>query len=165
MLTALALALYALESMLPRPLPWMRLGLSNTLVLTVLLVYGFKYAFSVSVIRTLLGSLLLGSFLGPGFVISISAGVVSCTVMGIAYFTGRRVLGTVGISVLGALAHNLTQLTVAYALFIRRPEVFMLIPLFLVLSVGTGVVTGSAAHFLYQKLESTAAVAAGQKNA
>jgi len=154
LLTALALAVYALESMLPRPLPWLRIGLSNALVLTVLLAYGLKLAVSVSIIRTILGSLLVGSFLSPGFVISILAGVASCLVMGAVFYLAKRVFGTVGMSIFGALAHNLTQLVLAYALFIRRSEIFMLIPVFLFLSVGTGIVTGIAAHFLYQRVSS-----------
>ncbi|MFQ5905666.1 MAG: Gx transporter family protein [bacterium] len=151
LLIALALALYTLESLLPRPLPWLRLGLSNALVLAALLIYGLRLALVVSVSRTLLGSLLIGSFLGPGFVLSISAGVVSCVAMGTASFLGRKALGTTGISVFGALAHNFTQLGLAYLLFIRRLEIFMLTPLFLLLSVGTGIVTGVAAHFLCQR--------------
>lgn len=156
LLTALALAVYALESMLPRPLPWLRIGLSNALVLTVLLAYGLRLAVSVSIIRTILGSLLVGSFLSPGFIISILAGVASCLVMGAVFYLAKRAFGTVGISIFGALAHNLTQLGVAYVLFIRRSEIFMLIPVFLFLSVGTGIVTGIAAHFLYQRVSSPA---------
>lgn len=156
LLTALALAVYALESMLPRPLPWLRIGLSNALVLTVLLAYGLGLAVSVSIIRTILGSLLIGSFLNPGFIVSISAGITSCLVMGAVFYLGKRIFGTVGISVFGALAHNLAQLSVAYALFIRRSEIFMLIPVFLFLSIGTGIVTGIAAHFLYQRVGSSA---------
>jgi len=152
--TALALTLYTLESLLPRPLPWLRLGLSNALVLAVVLTYGLRLGLVVSVSRTLLGSLLIGSFFGPGFILSISAGVVSCVVMGTASLLGRRTLGTTGISVFGALAHNFTQLGLAYLLFIRRLEIFMLVPMFLLLSVATGVVTGIAAHFLYQRASS-----------
>lgn len=152
LLTALALALYTLESMLPRPLPWLRLGLSNALVLAVLIVYGLRLALSVSVIRTLIGSLLLGSFLSPGFAISMSAGVVSCLTMGVAKYLGRRTLGTVGISIIGASAHNVTQLGIAYFLFVRRVEIFALVPVFLFLSAGTGIVTGLGAHLIHERI-------------
>jgi heptaprenyl diphosphate synthase len=152
LLTGLALALYIVESALPRPLPWLRLGLSNALVLAVLLVYGLRMALSISVLRTLVGSLVIGSFLSPGFAISMSAGIASCVAMGVASFVGRRVLGTVGISVIGALAHNLTQLLVAYFLFVRHAEVFALVPVFLFLSAGTGLVTGLAAHFIRERM-------------
>jgi heptaprenyl diphosphate synthase len=152
LLTGLALAMYILESVMPRPLPWLRLGLSNALVLVVLLAYGLKLALSVSVMRTVVGSLVIGSFLNPGFVISILAGVTSCIAMGVARCAGKKVLGTVGISIIGALAHNMTQLSAAYILFVRRLEVFALIPLFLFLSAGTGLVTGLAAHFVHERM-------------
>ena len=155
LLTALALALYSMESLLPRPLPWLRFGFSNALVLVVLLIYGLRLALSVSVIRTLLGSLILGSFLSPGFAISISASITSCIVMGIARLVGRRGLGPVGISVIGALAHNMTQLVVAYFLFVRRTEIFFLIPVFALMSAGTGLVTGLAAHFIHERMART----------
>lgn len=144
--------MYSLESLLPRPLPWLRLGLSNALVLAVLLSYGVRLGLSVSIIRTLLGSLILGSFLSPGFAISMSASVTSCIAMGVARAAGRKVLGTVSISIIGALAHNLAQLVVAYLLFIRRTEVFLLIPVFLLLSAGTGLVTGLIAHLIHERM-------------
>jgi heptaprenyl diphosphate synthase len=154
LLAALAIAIYAIESVIPKPFPWLRLGLSNAFILTVLLVYGLGLALSVSVVRTLLGSILVGSFLNPGFAIAILAGVTSCLVMGVTRHLGGRHVGTVGLSILGATAHNLTQLGVAYLLFIRRPEIFMLLPVFLVLSAGTGILTGLVAHYLLLKLRS-----------
>jgi heptaprenyl diphosphate synthase len=54
--------------------------------------------------------------------------------------------------VIGALAHNLSQLVVAYLLFIRRTEVFLLIPVFLLLSAGTGLVTGLVAHLIHGRM-------------
>jgi len=152
LLTGLALALYVLESALPRPLPWLRLGLSNAFILAILLAYGLKLALSISIIRTLAGSLVIGSFLGPGFIISISASIMSCVAMGVAWYAGKRVMGAVGISIIGALAHNLTQLCVAYLLFIRRVELFFLVPVFLFLSAGTGLVTGLAAHLIHERM-------------
>ena len=152
LLTGLALGLYVVESALPRPLPWLRLGLSNAFILAILLTYGLRLALSISIIRTLVGSLVIGSFLGPGFFISISASITSCLAMGAAWYTGRRVMGPVGISIIGALAHNLTQLCVTYLLFIRRAEVFFLVPIFLFLSGGTGLVTGLAAHMIHERM-------------
>jgi len=40
LLTAMALVLFLVEAALPRPLPWMKLGLGNAAVLAALLLFG-----------------------------------------------------------------------------------------------------------------------------
>jgi heptaprenyl diphosphate synthase len=53
-----------------------------------------------------------------------------------------------GTSVLGALTHNLTQLTIVYFLFIPQKTIFNILPIVLILSIVTGNVTG----FLTKKI-------------
>ena len=55
LLAAAASILFILESLAPRPLPWMRLGLGNLPVLIALLAYGPGPALSVSMVKLFLG--------------------------------------------------------------------------------------------------------------
>ncbi|HKJ04206.1 MAG TPA: Gx transporter family protein, partial [Geopsychrobacteraceae bacterium] len=57
---ALAVALHAVEYLLPSPLPWFRFGMANILTLTALFLYGPRAAWVLTLCRILVGSLLLG---------------------------------------------------------------------------------------------------------
>ncbi len=148
LLVAVAISIYTVESLLPSPLPWVRLGLSNAIVLLSIVGFGFRGGLLVSVLRTLLGSLVIGTFLSPAFLFALVGGVSSALLMGTVYRFLPRTFSLVGISILGALTHNGVQLTLASLLFIKRAEVLLLLPLFGLLSVSTGAVTGAVAHWL-----------------
>lgn len=148
LLVAVAVSIYTVESLLPNPLPWMRLGLSNAIVLLSIVGFGFRGGLLVSVLRTLLGSLVIGTFLSPAFLFALAGGVSSAVLMGTVYRFLPRTFSLVGISILGALTHNAVQLTLASLLFIKRAEILFLLPIFGLLSVSTGAVTGGVAHWL-----------------
>lgn len=152
-LTGVAIGIYAIETIIPKPFPWLRLGLSNAVVLCVIVLLGFKEGLLVSISRTLVGSLLTGTFLTPFFFFALSGGLVSTCIMWLAYRLGGRVFSLIGISILGALAHNLTQLFVAYKLYVKRVEVFYLLPVFILLSVIMGGITGIGAIYLRKILD------------
>ena len=147
-LAGIAIGIYALETLIPKPIPWFRLGLSNAVVLCVLVIFGLKYALLVSILRTTVGSLITGMFLNPFFFFGLLGGIVSTCVMWIFYVIGKKVFSLIGISILGALAHNVVQLFLAYIMYIKRTEVFYLLPLFILLSVVTGAITGISAIYL-----------------
>ncbi len=63
---AIAVSLHILESLLPSPVPWLRLGLANTLALAALYLYDGRAAWTVSLARVGIGALLLGRLFSPG---------------------------------------------------------------------------------------------------
>ncbi len=153
MLAAYAIGLHGLERMIPAPVPWLRFGLANIITLTALVMYGVRVALTITLIRVLLVSLLTGSFLGPGFVLSLGGGLASTLAMGGACFLSRGIFSPIGISLLGATAHNLAQLGLAYFLFIGRIEAILFVaPLILFLGIITGVVNGTACILLLKQL-------------
>ena len=147
-LAGIATGIYAIETLIPKPLPWLRLGLSNAVVLCVLATFGFKYGLLVSIVRTTVGSFITGMFLTPFFFFGLSGGIVSTCVMWIAYTGWKKIFSLIGISILGALAHNITQFFLAYVMFIKRVEVFYLLPVFILLSLVAGTITGFGAIYL-----------------
>lgn len=148
LLAGIAIGIYALETIIPTPIPWLRLGLSNAVVLCVVVIFGLKYALLVSIIRTTVGSLLSGMFLTPFFFFGLFGGIVSTCAMWGFFVIGKRVFGLIGISIIGALTHNVAQLCLAYIMFIRRTEIFYLLPIFIFLAVITGTITGIGAIYL-----------------
>ncbi|MDI6641894.1 MAG: Gx transporter family protein, partial [Elusimicrobiota bacterium] len=80
-LIACGIVLQVGESLFPHPIPGVRLGLANISTLLALNFFGFSAGFYVALMRPLIGSLFLGSFLSPAFILSFSGSVVSCFVM------------------------------------------------------------------------------------
>ncbi len=156
LLVAAACVLQIAESMLPHPLPGLRLGLANTLTLIALATFGFKYALQITILRTLLSSFLIGTFMSPGFILSFSAGIASTLVMGAVYWAAHSQrhfrLSIVGVSVVGALAHNTVQLLLAYVLLVRHPGIFVFFPWLMIGAVVTGWVTGIVAGNVCRRL-------------
>ena len=75
LMTALAMVLQILESILPNPAPWIRLGLANVVILVVLSMFGIKEGLMVTGLRVFLASTLLGTIFGPTFWLSLSGGI------------------------------------------------------------------------------------------
>lgn len=146
-LAACAGALQVAESLLPHPLPGVRLGLANVFTMVALAELGFGAALRVAVLRTLAGALALGTLLGPAFVLSLVGAVVSTLVMGGAWAIARRLrgLGVIGVSAAGAAAHVLAQAGLVYLLFVRSSGVLWLMPVLVLAALATGTLTGLVA--------------------
>jgi heptaprenyl diphosphate synthase len=150
--SALSVILYVFESFLPRPIPWMRFGLGNIIVLLCLYLYGFRVSLVVTVLKSIIGGLLVGNLFTPSFVFSISGSVSSLLVMAAILVVLPKIFSPLGISLAGAVTHNLVQLTVASFLFIGKREIFSLAPLFIILSVVSGTLTGIITLLLLRRV-------------
>ena len=152
-LSAYALALHGIESLLPTPIPWLKPGLANIITLVALILYGFRAALLVTLIRVVLASIFIGTFLGPAFVLSAGGGIASIIAMALSMKLFKNLFGTVGISLIGALFHNIAQLSLAYFLFIQRIEAVVIIsPLIVLLGSVTGIVNGIISDILIKNL-------------
>ena len=76
-LAALAIAIHIIESALPSPLPGVKPGLANVVTVAALILYGWRVAVWVSVLRVIAGSMLIGTFLSPTFVLSLSGALAA----------------------------------------------------------------------------------------
>jgi heptaprenyl diphosphate synthase len=145
---ALAVALNTMESLLPSPAPWFRLGFANILAITALFLYGARAAWTVTLARIGIGSLLLGNLFSPGFLLSLFGGILATALMTAARKTFGRLIGPVGVSALGALGHIVGQMLVAWLIIVRHDGLWNLFPFFLLFSLGTGIANGVAADSL-----------------
>ena len=142
LLTAAGAVVFVFESLIPQPLPWARLGLSNIVVLLALYYYGFREALAVSWLRVLVGGLFTGGLFSPAFIFGMTGGFFSAVVMAGARKTGKSRFSPIGISILGAAAHSVGQLAAAYLLFIGHKAIWNLLPYMLLTSIFTGGVVG-----------------------
>jgi len=153
LLVAVGIALHVFEAMLPvlnaLPVPGAKLGLANIVTLLTLVLLGYREALVVVLLRSLLASLVAGTFLTTTFYLSFAGALGSGLVMGLLYRFGRGHLSLVGISICGAVAHNVSQLLVA-ALLILQAGIFMYLPYLLLFALPTGYFTGLVVSYLHR---------------
>ena len=139
---AAAIALSVAEAALPSPLPGIKPGLANIIVLVVLARHGWREAAWVSLLRVLAGSLAIGQFLAPGFFLALAGAVCSLAVLALAAALPARWFGPVSASVLAAFAHVGGQLLLARAWLVPHDGVFFLLPLFATAALVFGTING-----------------------
>lgn len=154
-LAALAITIHIAESALPSPIPGIKPGLANIVTIIVLMQFGWSAAAWVGMLRVVVGSLLIGTFLSPTFMLSLGGAVASLAVLGLASRLPGRGVGPVGYCVLAAMAHMTAQFWIAYWLFIPHDALFNLLPVLMTAAVITGIVTGVIAGAVLQRLSDT----------
>lgn len=127
---ALAIGLGLAEAALPSPIPGIKPGLANIVVLWVLLHHGWRTAAWVALIRVFAGSLLLGTFMAPGFWLSLSGSIASLLGLLIAVHLPRRLFGPVSQSLIAANFHIAGQLVLAAIWLMPGSAILGLAPLF-----------------------------------
>ena len=151
MITSVALVLAYLEAILPpvsTAVPGIKMGLPNLAIILALYRFGFKEAATVSALRLFIVALLFGNVMTLAY--SAAGAVLSLALMGILKRTDK--FSFIGVSVVGAVMHNLGQVLVAIFLF----ETVQLGYYMLVLSVTgsiAGVLIGVGAGILLKRTE------------
>ncbi len=148
-MAALAIGLSFVDAAIPLPVPGVKPGFANIVVLIVLARYGLRTAIWVSLLRVLAGSLLFGAFLSPGFFLSLCGALCSLAALFLASALPERFFGAVSRSIIAAFAHISGQLMLAYFWLIPHVGLFSLAPFFAAAALLFGTVNGLvAAHFL-----------------
>ena len=150
LITALALGVYALEAQLPPivPIPGIKAGLSNIMILLTLYCFGKREAGLVLLLKTVLGAALAGTLLS--FFYSAAGGACAYAVMLLLRrHTGKRLWL---LSAYGAAAHNFAQLAVARAV-LGAKGIWWYLPVLLVSGIVTGCFTGLCAGFACRSLK------------
>jgi len=145
-LVSQALVLHIIERAIPVPVPvpGVKLGLANIISLITIMLFGFKEAFIVMLLRT-----LLGSFFGGGlssFLYSLAGGILSTSAMSFMYIKHRNLFSVPTISTVGAVFHNIGQIGVA-SLVISNAHLFYYLPVLLISGVITGILIGFTVDF------------------
>ncbi|MBR2835811.1 MAG: Gx transporter family protein [Coriobacteriales bacterium] len=139
LLASLALIFGYLEVLfpLPIPVPGIKLGLGNIVVLFTLLGFGWRSGLIIVIIKVSVSSLLFGN---PAvFVYSLAGGLLSFLVMWAA--TAIRGIGVTGISMAGGVAHIVGQLMVV-SLVLAPYVALTYAPVLIIAGLATGALTG-----------------------
>ena len=156
-LAALAITIHIAESALPSPLPGVKPGLANVVTLLTMCLYGWRIALWVVVLRVLVGSLVIGTFLSPTFVLSATGATCSLLALGVLKVWSDRLshwaISPVGYGVAAAMAHMLGQFWAAYLLFVPHKALFHILPVLMTLALVFGLVSGGIAAIVLQRMQ------------
>jgi heptaprenyl diphosphate synthase len=150
-LAAIATVLSLIEFFLPSPIPGVKPGIANIITLYALIKFNFHVAFWVSIIRVLVSSLLVGSFLNPTFFLSITGALFS---LGILYFIFNlygKYFGVLSLSLAASIFHIIGQFIVVRFWIIPHDSIFNLLPVFLLSAFIFGLVNGMIVYGVLQQ--------------
>jgi heptaprenyl diphosphate synthase len=85
------------------------------------------------------------------FYLSFSGGILSFFLMYLAYYFFEDYLSLIGISIIGAVAHNTAQITAAY-IIISNLGIFYYLPFLILLALPTGFGVGLVSYFTLKHL-------------
>lgn len=139
---ALAILMGYVEMMIPVPIPipGVKLGLANVIIIIMMYFMDTKSAFFVSMVRVLLSGLLFAGF--AGLLYSLAGAMCSFLVMALLKKTDR--FSIIGVSLAGGVFHNVGQIIVA-ALVVENVKMAYYLPFLLVSGVVTGILIGVVA--------------------
>lgn len=146
-----SLVLYIFETYIPNPLiaifPGAKLGLSNIITLISLLILGVKDTFIILTVRIILSSI----FAGPISYLLFSVGGAYLSLIGMYLTSKIKGFSTIGVSIIGAIGHNIGQLLVA-SIIVQNINMVGYLPFMLIASLVTGMFVGLVSKYCCSKL-------------
>ena len=146
-LTAATIVIAIAESYIPSiGIPGVKLGLANIMILITLYELGIIEATGINLIRVLVVSLIRGTFLSMGFLMSLTGAVFSLAIMILFYLIVRK-FSIIGVSVIGSLFHVFGQILVAI-FYLGSGYVIYYLPVIAISAIITGVLVGITAKLI-----------------
>ena len=141
LLGAFCLFLSIVEYMIPKPLPFMRIGLANLPIMLALDLLSFPSFLLLVLIKILGQAFITGTLFSYIFLFSLAGTFFSAILM----FVLRRILkdkiSFIGIGTIGAMVSNVSQLVLAWFLLFGQ-SVRYITPPFLIVGLVTGILLG-----------------------
>lgn len=149
--TALALIFSYLETLIPIHIgiPGVKLGLANLIVVIVLYRMGLREAYVLSVVRVILAGFLFGNLFA--ILYSLTGGLLSVTVM--VFLKKTEKFSVLGVSMAGAVFHNIGQLIMA-AIVLESLSITYYLPVLMLSGIVTGLLIGIVANEMLKRVRS-----------
>ncbi len=150
LLAACALFLSTVEYLIPKPVPFMRIGLANLPLIIGLGLLKEKEYMLLALLKVLGQGLVTGTIFSYIVLFSIAGTIASTTLMYIVYRFFNRWVSLIGVSIAGAMASNIAQLLLSrYLLFGAAAR--LIAPPFLVVGLISSILLGIFAQQFVQK--------------
>lgn len=141
LLGACCMFLALVEHMIPKPVPFLRIGLANLPILVSLGVLNPAHVLLLVLLKVLGQALVNGTLFSYVFLFSAAGSISSALIMLAVSRLPDRVVSLVGISISGGLASTVAQLGLASLLVVGRSALFIA-PIFLAVGFVTSVALG-----------------------
>ena len=146
-LTAGAIVIAILESFIPSiGIPGVKLGLANIVILVILYELGIVEAIIVNILRVIVVGLVRGTFLGMGFLMSLTGAAFSLGIM-ILFYSLIKKFSVIGVSVIGSVFHVGGQILIAM-LYLGTAYIVLYLPIIAISAIITGVFVGVIARLI-----------------
>ena len=139
--SALCMFLSMIEYAIPKPLPFMRLGIANMGIMLALYVLPIRQVLFLTLIKVLLQALISGTFFSYIFLFSFFGSFSSVFAMILCKNLFKSKISFLGICLSGALANNLCQILLSY-LMIFRSSTSYIAPILLISGFISSLVLG-----------------------
>jgi len=150
LLGAFCFFLSALEYMVPKPLPFMRLGIANLPILLAADLLPLPWYLALALVKVFGMSVISGSLFSYIALFSLAGTLTAALAMWLARRAMGRWVTSVGVSIVGAVASNAIQMGIA-SLVVFGDAVRLLAPAFLASGLVTGALLGVFAEIFASK--------------
>lgn len=149
LMLAFALIASYVESLIPVPIPvpGIKLGVANSVVLILLYYTNAKTACGIAIARVVLTGFLFGSM--SSILYSLSGAVLSLLIM--TFVKKRNYFTMMGVSVAGGVSHNIGQILMAY-LVLESDAIWYYLPVLLMAGCITGSMIGMLGKEIYKRI-------------
>jgi len=160
---ALCMFLSAIEYAIPKPLPFLRLGLANLPVLLSLFVLRRRDTIILIFLKVLAQGFISGTIFSYIFVFSAAGSFASGFIMLAAHalLWKTKHISAIGLCLAGAIANNLAQIGVAFLIIFGQNTRFIA-PVLLASGLVTGLLLGFFANTFMQKSKWFASLTANE---
>ena len=146
LLAAFCFFLSAIEYMLPKPLPFMRIGIANLPILLAVDILPFKWFMVLAAAKVVGMSIVSGTLFSYVALFSLCGTMIAAIAMRATRKLGKGAISLIGVSISGAMASNTIQMLMArYVIF--GEAAWLIAPLFLTTGLITGTLMGFFAEF------------------
>jgi heptaprenyl diphosphate synthase len=139
LLGAFCFLLSTVEYLIPKPLPFLRLGLANLPLILGIDLFPFKSFLLLALLKIAGQGLITGTLFSYVFLFSLAGtGSAAALMYFLRRFFGSRRISFIGVSAAGALVSNGAQLLLAYFFLLGKSARYLAAPV-----LGFGIVTGT----------------------
>jgi heptaprenyl diphosphate synthase len=138
---ACALFLSTIEYMIPKPVPFMRLGLANIPLILALGIFSNREYFLLLLLKVLGQGLISGTIFSYIILFSLAGSLSSALIMLMIYTLFKDKVSRVGISLGGALGSTITQLFISRIILFKEAT-YVIAPLFLFSGLISSIIIG-----------------------
>lgn len=151
-LTATSSILSVLDTMIPKPIPFIKIGLANIIILILIKEKRLSLGFHVTLLRVLISSLMIGTFLSYTFLLSFSGAIGSLLFMALFFKLFKSTISEIGISVVGAFFNIIFQGIIVILFYGCDKGTLFFLSIMIILSLVNGIIIGVLAKLFYKNV-------------